>query len=387
MTILVKGNIVTGDGIRAGAVVVENGIISEITTKAGRAEKSYDFGEQLILPGFIDIHMHGQADYGIFEVEDIIGIAQNQLQFGTTGFVPTAASLDEEKYHKFASNVHQAQDKNPQSNARIFGAHFEGPFINPLRKGGMDADFLRLPDISETQRYIEAAGDIIKIMTLSPELKGSNSVIQLLKDHGIVASLGHSSATKEDLEKAVEAGLGHICHLFNAFEKKKDNKDSWKWVPGLIEAILVNDTLAVELNCDLQHVLPEHLKLAVKACGDERIVAITDSMQGAGCKPGEYKTTDGREYSTRDRIAKLTSDGTIVGSILTMDKAFANLVNVCGLEIERVAKFTSANPAKVLGVDKKFGTIEPGKYADLAVLDSGFNCVATFVNGEKVYGD
>ena len=384
MSFSLYGKIVTPDKVKNGNVFIDAGRIAGIEFTDSSVGADHIFSNAYILPGFIDIHMHGQGDHGIFNVEDLVGIAKNQLQFGTTGFLPSAASLTEEKYIEFASNVKIAQSEVPQTSGRIFGAHFEGPFINPLRKGGMDADFLRLPDVSECKRYIDAAGDVIKIMTLSPELEGSNTIISLLKESKIVASLGHSSAIKEDLEEAVQAGLSHICHLFNTFEKEK-NKDGWQWRPGLLEAILNNDAVTVELICDMKHVLPEYIKLAIRACGDDRIVTITDSMQGAGFNPGKYTMTDGREYSTFDGIGKLTSDGTIVGSVLTMDKAFANLVNICGLEIERVSRFTSANPAKVLGVDKDFGTIEIGKYADLAVLDFDLNCIATFIEGRKEF--
>lgn len=386
MALSLFGQIVTPDKVEQGSVFIESGRITDIKPTDDPSDADYNYSTAFIVPGFIDVHMHGQGDYGIFDVEDLLGIAKNQLQFGTIGFLPAAASLAEEKYHQFALNVRQAQNQVPENSALILGAHFEGPFINPLHKGGMDAEFLRLPDVPECQRYLDAAGDVIKIMTLSPELKGSDSVIRLLKQNGIVTSLGHSSASKENLDDAVAAGLTHICHLFNTFEKKK-NKDGWQWIPGLLEAILNNDSVTVELICDMQHVLPEYINLSIRACGDDRIVAITDSMQGAGFAPGEYRMTDGREYSTREGIGKLTSNGTVVGSVLTMDKAFANLVTSCGQPIERVSKFTSGNPAKILGLDNELGSIAPGKYADLAILDSDFNCIATFMNGEKVYGD
>lgn len=385
MSLSIHGQIVTPSSIQTGHVIIYAGQIIDIDFISDGKKADYVFSDAYIVPGFIDVHMHGQGNYGVFDAEDIIEIAKNQPKYGTTGFIPTAASLAEEKYIKFISDIRQAKKLNRPSAANILGAHLEGPFINPLRKGGMDANFLRLPDISECQRYIDAADDVLKIMTLSPELKGAELIIRKLKNNDIIVSLGHSSANVQEFKNAFQNGLNHVCHLFNAFERTTGSPDKWPWQTGLIEAILDNKHVTVELICDLQHVSLEHIRFAVKKCGIDRIVAITDSMQGAGLPPGVYKMLDGRQYSTDEGIAKLTSNGTIVGSVLTMDNAFKNLVKVCGLDIVTVSKFTSTNPAKLLGLDRELGTIEPGKYADLTVLDSDFKCIATFIKGENVF--
>jgi len=292
--------------------------------------------------------------------------------------------LTEEQYIEFAGNVRAAQKESAGKTSRIIGAHFEGPFINPEGKGGMDGDYLRPMDLGECQRYIDKAGDVLRLMTLSPELKGGEEVISLLRRHDVVVSLGHSRATAQELERAKKVGLNHVCHLFNTFEKT-ELIDGWQWTPGLLENILISESLNCEVICDMFHVLAEYVKLAAKMLGPYRFVAMTDSMRGTGLIKGEYKMTDGRVFTTDGPVARLVEDGTVVGSILTMNRAFGNLVEKCSISLTDAARFTSTNAAMAMGIGSETGSVEVGKRADLAVLDSDYNCVATFLSGELVY--
>ena len=387
MMISITAKVISPKGIRQG-LVVDDGRILEVTDRAKKTGKDYDFGDCLAVPGFIDIHMHGLGKNNLFEVQQIVEAAEMQVKFGTTGFLPTAASLAEQGYIEFAKNVSKAEEILSENNrsAKVLGAHFEGPFINPEGKGGMDENYLRPVDLQECQRYINEVGSIIKLVTLSPELKGSDELIRLLCKNDIVASIGHSRATIEQLKNARQAGLSHVCHLYNTFERTS-LIEGWPWVPGLLEEILSCDDLTCEVICDMHHVRPEYVKLAATMLGPDRFVAITDSLPGAGLPAGEYDMIDGRRFSTREGVARLVDGGVLVGSIITMDKAFANLVQQCDVDLISAAKFTSSNAARVVGIDEATGSIEPGKRADIAVLDSDFRCIATFANGEMVYGN
>ncbi len=380
----IRGRLVLAQGIVDGSLEVDEGRIARIEPGAtGPAE--HDFDACLILPGFIDVHMHGLGGHDTLETEDLVGIAGMQPRFGTTGFLPAAASLSTERYLAFGRHVVAAQREAGADAASILGAHFEGPFVNPAAKGGMDEAFLRPVDLDECRRYLEEVGKAIKMMTVAPELPGGLGLIRLLRRGDVVVSIGHSRATRQELDQAVRAGLSQVCHLFNGFER--DGKDSrWPWKRGLLDAILRSDRLDAEVVCDMVHVAPEHVRLAIERFGPDRFIAITDSLQGAALAPGEYSMVDGRMFSTRDGSARLVSDGTLVGSIMTMDRVLANLIRQCGVDPVLAARFTSTNPARAMGVDDRLGSLEVGKTANLAVLDEDYRCVATFVEGRKVYG-
>ncbi len=382
--ITITGRIVTPTETHAGTVRVEDGRIAQVGPDIPAEGKIHDFGDALVVPGFIDVHMHGITEFETFDVEAIVGSSLAELRFGTTGFLPTVASLTEQQYLQFGKNVRQAQEQAKGRGARILGGHFEGPFINPANKGGMDATRLGPMDVGRCQRYIDQAGEAMKLMTLSPELPGSEAVISLLRKHGCVISLGHSRASEDDLNRAVKAGLTQVCHLFNTFLRTGESEPG-VWKPGLVERILANESLNCEVICDMHHVAPLYVKLAAKALGPERFLAITDSGRGAGIAAAQYVMVDGRKTTTHGGAARLLETGVLIGSVLTMNRAFANLVELCGIDLVSAGRFTSSNPARAMGIDADLGSLQVGKQADIAVLDGQYECLATFVGGQLLY--
>ncbi|MBN1911130.1 MAG: amidohydrolase family protein [Pirellulales bacterium] len=380
----IAGKLVTPTEVLDGTLVVEDDRI--ISLEPGRwGGADFTFGDALVVPGFLDVHMHGLDRYMAFETDDLRAIARLQVRFGTTGYLPTAASLSVERFREFGRHVATARANQGPDEAAILGAHFEGPFINPAGRAGMDEQYLRPIDLDECRGYLDATGDALRLMTLSPELDGAEALVRLLREHNVVAAVGHSRATPDELNKAVHAGLSHVCHCFNAFEKCDNGSNEWPWKSGLLDAVLHDERLYGEIICDLVHVRPEHVQLAAERFGPDRFIAITDSLAGAGYQPGEYQMADGRIFSTRDGAARLVDDGTLVGSVLTMDRAFANLVQTCQIDLIRAVKFTSTNAARSLGLNNTLGSIAPGARADLAVLDNDFHCQATFRKGRIVY--
>ena len=382
----IKGRIVTAEDVFPGFVQIEDERIVKVDAKPANRCKVFDFGDSLVLPGFIDTHLHGFCEHTIFDVNSIKSIALEQVRFGTTGFVPAVASLSEERYLEFGRNVLEAQKLSNGRSARILGAEFEGPFINPLRKGGMDADFLRAMDTCQCRRYLDEAGEVLKVMTLSPELAGSEDVIRLLRSRGVVVSLGHSTASEEQIVRAIECGANNVCHMFNTFCRPADI-EAGLIAKESVERLLCNRAVMFEFICDMHHVEPGWIKFAAELSGPGRFVAVTDGMAGAGLLGGEYVTADGRKSTTQDGAARLLSDGTLIGSSIAMNNALRNLVEICRIDLISAVKFTSANPARLLGLENELGSIEADKIADIAVLDAEYNCVATFVHGEMVYGD
>ncbi len=386
---IIRGKVVTPDGIiDQGEIALDKDRILKI----GKAEKSFpsvrtfDIPGSVIVPGFIDIHMHGLGKHGPKGKENIIGISCLEPRYGTTGFIPTLACATHKEYIKFLQDVKEAVLKRCKKGAKILGAHLEGPYINPAMKGGMDERYLRLPEPKEYQELIRIGGKYLKMMTLSPELSGSIDLIKSLCKNGTVVSIGHSMATEDELKEAMEAGLTHICHFYNAFPPQKKRELGVR-EPALTDICLVMDGLTAEVNCDGIHVHPIMICLAIKAMGLGNVVAITDSMVGTGLSEGIYEMSDGRKfYTKKGDVARLVENKrVIVGSILTMNHALKNLVKKCGLSLPQASRITSLNPAKVIGLDGKTGSLEVGKKADIAVLSSNFECLMTFVEGKLVY--
>jgi len=385
----IRGKVVTPHGI------IDNGEIlvdKERIVKIGKVEKYFplvevfDIPKSVVVPGFIDIHMHGLGKYGPKGKENIIGISCLEPHYGTTGFIPTLACATHYEYLKFLQDVKEAIKHQPEKGGKILGAHLEGPYINPAMKGGMDERYLRLPRAEEYQELIRVGGKYLKIMTLSPELTGSIDLIKSLRKNGTVASIGHSMATEDELRKAMKAGLSHICHLYNAFPPQKQRELGVR-EPALADICLAMDGLTAEIICDGIHVHPTMIRLAIRAMGVENIVAMTDSMVGTGLPDGIYEMSDGRKfYTKKGDVARLVENKRmIVGSILTMNYALKNLVRKCGLSLFQASQITSLNPTKVIGLDGQIGSLEIGKKADIAVLNSNFECLMTFVEGKLVY--
>lgn len=381
-TAVVKGRIATPEGVRPGALTIAEGRIARLDADDA-AGKAYDFGDALVAPGFVDVHVHGVGPFGMAKIADILGAAEWLPRFGTVGFLPTVASLGKDGFARFCRNVREARDMARPGSARVLGAHCEGPFINPDRCGGMDPAVLRPPDAEEALFYIEESGGALNSMTLSPELPGAEDVIRLLAGRGVAVALGHSSADDACIERAVAAGARRICHLFNVFMRPSEFGQG-AWTREAARAFLERRMLDAEVICDMRHVAPEDVRMAARALGPDRFIAITDAMQGAGLPPGEYRMADGRAYHTRDGVGRRVRDGTLVGSVLTMDRAFANLVGQCGASEADAVRYVSTNPSRAAGaVDA--GSLEPGKRADIAVLDKDYRCVATFVGGEPAH--
>ncbi len=386
---LIKGKVVTPlEVIDKGEILLKEDRIVKVgkIKESPSSIKAFNIPGSIIVAGFIDIHMHGLGKHGPKGKENIIGMSCLEPRYGTTGFVPTLACATHKEYLQFLEDVKEVIKAQPEKGAKVLGAHLEGPYINPVMKGGMDEKYLRPLRREEYQELIRVGGKNLRIMTLSPELPGSIDLISSLHKNGTVVSLGHSTAKEKDLREAIEAGLTHVCHLYNAFPPPRQIQLGVR-EPSLADICLSTNGLTAEVICDGIHVHPTMIRLAIKAMGTENVVAITDSMVGTGLSEGVYEMSDGRRFFTKkEEVARLVEDKKIiVGSILTMNYALKNLVEKCGLSLPQSSRLTSLNPAKVIGMDRITGSIEVGKKADLAILDANFECLITFVGGKLVY--
>jgi N-acetylglucosamine-6-phosphate deacetylase len=291
---------------------------------------------------------------------------------GTTTVVASAVTGDLDFLARHAGMLAELAQQGD-----IAGVHFEGPFISPCRKGAHDEQLLRDPDPAEVRKLIDAAHGHARMMTLAAELPGGLDSVRLLVEHGVIAAIGHTDASYEQTVEAIDAGATVATHLFNAMPPLGHRS------PGPIAALLEDERVTVELINDGVHLHPAALQLAFHRAGPARVAFITDAMDAAGFGDGRYLLGP-MEVDVEDGVARLVEGGSIAGSTLTLDRALKRAVTVDGLAVEDAVAALSANPARLLGLADRVGSLEPGKDADLVVLDAGFDVVGVMRRGAWV---
>ncbi|GGW61680.1 N-acetylglucosamine-6-phosphate deacetylase [Streptomyces caelestis] len=372
--------VLTGATVVLPTGTVENGQVTidgtRITPAASENAQVIDVTGHYVLPGFVDIHNHGGggASFTSGSVEDILkGIRTHRLH-GTTTLVASTVTGDMDFLTQRAGLLSELAEQG-----EIAGIHFEGPFISPCRKGAHSENLLRDPDPARVRKLIDAARGRAKMVTLATELPGGIDSVRLLAEHGVIAAIGHTDATYEQTVEAIDAGATVATHLFNAMPPLGHRS------PGPIAALLEDDRITVELINDGTHLHPAALQLAFHRAGAGRVAFITDAMDAAGFGDGRYWLGP-LEVEVADGVARLLTDGTIAGSTLTLDRAFKRAVTVDGLSVEDAATALSATPARLLGMDDRIGSLEPGKDADLVLLDADYDLKGVMRRGEWVVG-
>ncbi|MBO1337904.1 N-acetylglucosamine-6-phosphate deacetylase [Streptomyces sp. VRA16 Mangrove soil] len=355
--------------------VTDGRVIVDGTRIAGAAPDSaetVDLTGHWVVPGFVDMHNHGGggASFTSGTVDDILkGIHTHRLH-GTTTIVPSFVTGEMDFLTQRAGLLSELAEQG-----EIAGIHFEGPFISPCRKGAHDETLLRDPDPADVRKLIDAARGRAKMVTLATELPGGIDSVRLLAEHGVIAAIGHTDATYEQTVEAIDAGATVATHLFNAMPGLGHR------APGPIAALLEDERITVELINDGTHLHPAALELAFHHKGAGLVAFITDAMDAAGFGDGRYMLGP-MEVEVKDSVARLVEGGSIAGSTLTLDRAFKRAVTVDQLPVEDVVRAISANPARLLGVYDTVGSLEPGKDADLVVLDEEFELKGVMRKGE-----
>jgi N-acetylglucosamine-6-phosphate deacetylase len=332
----------------------------------------------MVLPGLIDTHVHGTHGDDVMShgPEGIRRISKRFAQYGTTGWLPSTISARHPELLAAVRWCVEAQD-TPVEGAQILGIHVEGPYINMKRKGAQPAEGVRDPDLDEMRELILASEGQIRVVTLAPELPGALELIRVLVADGIIASIGHTDATYDEALAGIEAGATHATHLFNAM-RPLNHRD-----PGVIAACLNQPEVIAEVIPDGVHLHPHIVKLALQAKGRDGAALITDAFSATGLPDGEH-TLGPHTVHVRGPLATL-ADGTIAGSILTMDRAVGNAMRFAGVSLPTAVHMASQVPALIAGCSQRKGSLEPGKDADVTLLDSDFRCRATWVGGRLVY--
>lgn len=364
-------------GIVKTNIGIENGRIAYI----GNEENIEPIFETdgIVVPGFIDEHIHGAggADAMDGTVEALQTISEFLAKEGTTGFLATTMTQSPENITNALKAVKKVREKGEYKGAEVLGVHLEGPFISPKHVGAQPLEYVATPDAELFDKYNEASGNSIKIVTLAPEVEGGLGLVKHLSNIGVVASVGHTGGKYADVVNAVAAGATNVTHTYNA-QTGLHHREA-----GVVGAAMLLDELNCEMICDTIHVSVPAIKLVIKNKPHDKYTLITDAMRAKGMPDGKSEL-GGQEVFVNNGEARL-ADGTLAGSVLKMNVAVKNLVEKAGVPFTDAIDFATYNPAKNIGVLNERGTIEVGKRADLTVLNSDFEVLYTLVNGKIVY--
>lgn len=360
-------------------IFIEGKTIIEVAPSIARAADIHmdARGKQwTAFPGFIDVHIHGANGFDAMDAtpEALSGLATALPKEGTTSFLATTMTQSDSGISKALKNASRFESNAMQ--ADMLGIHLEGPFISKKMPGAQPVEHIITPSWLLFQKWQELSGGRIKMVTLAPEADNGLAFIESLTADGVLASIGHSSATFDEVKFAIASGATRVTHLYNQMSPFH-HRD-----PGVVGAALLETELRVELIADFIHSHPKAVELAFREIGARRLILITDAMRAKGLAPGTYDL-GGQDVLVNGTDARL-ADGTLAGSILTMSQAVKNVHGLTDCSLSDLAAMTSANAAEELRLANK-GSIAAGKDADIAILDEHFNVQMTICRGTIAY--
>ncbi|MDM5214892.1 N-acetylglucosamine-6-phosphate deacetylase [Peribacillus sp. NJ4] len=332
-----------------------------------------------VIPGAIDIHIHGASNSDAMDAthEALSTMAETLPKEGTTSFLATTMTQSTQAIESALLNAGEYIESQTQEHAEIVGIHLEGPFISPVRKGAQPEEHIIDPDVTLFKRWQEMAGNQIKLVTLAPEQPNGLDLAAHLRKTGVVASIGHSDATYDQIDEAIQAGTTHVTHLYNGMRGLHHRE------PGVLGAAYLRDELYVELIADGIHCRPEMVKLAYNQITSERMILITDSLRAKWLEKGTYDL-GGQPVYVNETKATL-SNGTLAGSILKMNDAIKNTLKYTDCSMTDIIKMTAENPAKQLRIFDRKGSIQVGKDADFVILNDRLDVEMTFCRGNLAF--
>jgi N-acetylglucosamine-6-phosphate deacetylase len=394
MIVLSGADLVLPDRVlTAGTLTIDAGRIVDIRADSPSAPSAFAFHGHTIVPGFIDVHVHGVDGIDVFAGPDAVSrVAASLPRYGVTSFCPTTVACPPAELREVLGQVRRCRETPAMHAARVLPAHLESNFISAAYRGAQPLACLRTADWRGTppmpaageaftgrdiRDVIEACAPDVGIVTLAPELDGALDLIGWLIGLGVRVSLGHSAATWDQALAAIAAGATQATHIFNGMPPFHHR------TPGLAGAVLQAPDVAVEVICDGVHVHPGAVRMVVAAKGPSRVMAITDGTAAAGLAPGTRVSLGGQAIVATETCARL-DDGTMAGSVLTMDEAFRRLTGQFGISPVDASLMCATTPARELGL-VGYGLLSEGAVADLVVLDARGQVVQTYVGGRLVF--
>lgn len=361
-------NLVQGD------IEIENGKIVRTGERLARTpeDTAVDAQGYTIVPGFVDVHIHGcaNADAGSGNREDIDTMARFLLAHGVTSFCPTTATISCQEVESALLAIKAAHDAPIADGAKVAGINMEGPFFSHERKGAQNDKYILAPDFDLFKKWYDLSEGLVKLIDVATEQPGGEDFVKRAKELCTV-SIAHTTADFDQAKAAFDWGVTHVTHLFNAMNGLHHRK------PGVVGAALEDQRVRAELICDGEHIHPAVLKIAFQVLGDRALI-VSDSLRANGM-------AEGVEYDFGGQIVKIVGgkcvlrDGTIAGSVSNLHQEVKNLVSY-GIPFEQAVKSASLIPARAIGLDKEIGSIEPGKAADLVVLDKDLAIASVWIS-------
>jgi N-acetylglucosamine-6-phosphate deacetylase len=381
-----NGRVILPHKVVAGsAVVVEEGLILDIVDADTLDDdvKIIDAGGRYIAPGLIDIHTHGALGHTFNEPSDdaFAAIVKENVAHGVTALLATITTAPIANMVRCLEFV-RLWTQEAHAGAQVLGAHMEGPYFSMAEKGAQDPANIRTPDDGTADLLLEYH-DVIKIMTFAPELPGALDLTARLIELGITPAAGHSSAQDGDVLAAMKLGLRHAIHLWSG-QSSTVRQGPWRR-PGLLETTLAFDELTAEMITDNRHLPPTLMKLAYKCKGADRLCAVSDASSGAGLPEGAKYRMGDMEYKVHDGVGMLLDDSAFAGSTTLLNQMVPILTDVVDVPLVEAVRMVTITPARIIGVDSRKGSLEPGKDADMAIFDQDFSVWRTMIAGQWAF--
>lgn len=376
MYVLKNGKFYTENGVVTGYMIIDDSKIHSLFPGLYDGDlDGIDLDGRHVLPGFIDIHIHGGYGHDVMDgdAERLALMAKGLLSEGTTSFLATTMTQSNEAIERALTAVKTYQESG-KLGAEVIGVHLEGPFINDVKIGAQNPKFVQAPSSKVLAEFQRVSDNAIKVVTLAPEIEGAQEMMQ--EHPNVIFSIGHSNATYEETMVSIQHGVRHATHLYNGSSPFTHRE------PGVVGAVLLSDDVHTEVIVDGVHSHPAAVNLAMMQKGVEKFYLITDAMRAKGMVDDSYDL-GGQTVFVQGNEARL-ADGTLAGSVLRMNDGLRNLINYTHMPLEYLWKVTSFNQAKALGLQTK-GRLTSGMDADLAILNTDLEVDLTIKNGEVVY--
>jgi N-acetylglucosamine-6-phosphate deacetylase len=367
--------VLTRDGVRPADIVIDAGRITAIEQPGAAAGHALvDVADCWVLPGFIDVHVHGGggAQFNTWDPAEVQRAAAFHARHGTTALVATTVAAGVDALTRALEAIRTVAASPAPGAAEVLGAHLEGPFLSRRLPGAMEPRHFMAPNTDVARQLLAGGG--VRLLTLAPEQPGALEVIRLATEAGVVVSLGHTAATYAEATAAVAAGARSATHTFNAMRPLHHRE------PGVLGAVLDDERVTCEVICDGVHVAAPVVRLLQRLKGPERTMLVTDAIEATGLADGTYRLGD-RAVTVAAGRATLPDSDTIAGSTLTMERALAVLVRHCGVSVPDAAAMASTTPATLLGIEDRKGSIAAERDADLVILDPDLALIGVLVRG------